>query len=137
MSKPPELRRLLREDLNEKDSNWIDKLISPINMFFEQVYSSFSTLTIGDNITGAITTISFKTPANYSTGGFNEVLVPWNKTVAAQVIFIGKINNKNRNIITNAVSITDWTQLTQQNIRINYISGLANSSIYEMTVLIL
>jgi hypothetical protein len=66
MSKLPTQKRLLREELKEAP-NWIDKLLSPINQFMENVYSLFNkNIDFTNNIRCDIVEVQFKTSATGS-----------------------------------------------------------------------
>ncbi len=68
MAKLPEQRRILKEDLQDAPS-WIDKLISPINSFFEDLYFALNkNITFRENIAAQIREIDFETSSDYDPG---------------------------------------------------------------------
>lgn len=140
MANLPEVKRLLREDFTEVKGDWIDKLIYPINMFNEQVYSVLNkSLTFEDNMAGDIYTTTFSTSSRYiSHKEFSVINIPWSNRAAPRIILIGKINEaETSNIITNPVSITDWIQTGPGVIAVRFIVGLHNSTKYNISFMIL
>lgn len=60
MAKLPGLKRLMLEDFPEQ-KGWIGKLLDPLNLFMEQVYSALSrNLTIAENMNQAVLTVRVK-----------------------------------------------------------------------------
>lgn len=136
---PPDFRRFSLEDIDPTKSGWIERLITPLNIFLEQTYSLFnSNLTVGDNINGRLIQTTFSTPSDYSTGGFTTFLIPWNKTVNANIVTLGYIKPSANllSVITEPTSV-QWNQINTANIRIDYITGLADSTKYTVRFLIL
>lgn len=139
MSSPPDFKRILREDLKEAPG-WIDKLITPINQFFEQTQSLFNgQLTVGDNVAGGLVKISFSTPADYTTAnGFTPVKFTWSRSGSMNAILIGKIavSSGNYTVMTKPVSL-DWRQLDVSTGQVNFITGLEPSTKYTATLVVL
>jgi hypothetical protein len=59
--KLPVIRKIRKEDLGGEAPAWIDRLLSPLNQFIEQVGVAITgRLTIGDNISGRIISQEFE-----------------------------------------------------------------------------
>lgn len=135
MAKPPEFRRVLREDIPDAP-NWVDPIITNYNLFLEQSYSLFnSNLTVGDNVTGRIYQTTFTTPSDYATGGFNSFQFAWSFFKNPEVVVVGKIEKVAGGIITDPVTVTSWSQPSANSVKISYISGLAASTKYNIRLL--
>jgi len=114
-------------------------MIVPLNLFMEQVYSAFNkNLTIGDNVTGKFAELSITTPADYATGGFPDTVVPWTFTKSVQAVFIAYIREDTDNFVAITQPVTiDWIQTSSTSITVNYITGLAVSTRYNVRLLLL
>ena len=142
MGRLPEYRRILREDLRDAPS-WIDKLLTPINSFFDIVYETLNrNITFNDNIACQIKEMTFKTLSTYTsatplTDGFEELVFKKTLPYKAQGVMIMRIyeDADDYRPITNAVSC-DWYD-TEGDIVINYISGLDDSTDYVVKFLVI
>lgn len=139
MAQLPELKRILREDLSDAEGEWVDRLLSPVNSFNEQVYSSLNNgLTIGDNVVGQIMVKTFKTPATYiQNKAFSPIEIEWKYKTPPRAVLIGAMRATDRDdIITNPLSL-DWRLTGPGKIVIRFIVGLKNATKYEASFVIL
>jgi len=130
----------MREDLKDAP-DWIVNLLTPLNSFMSSVYYALDNdLTFTENIASSVKTISFTTRSDYSSAspvsdGFDtqNVFNPLkSKPVSVQIVKITDLTNYN--IITNAVTLY-WEYLDGY-IKIKYCTGLADSTKYELNLLI-
>lgn len=140
MARLPPVRRITKEDLRNAP-DWVDYLLTPLNTFFESVYSALdNNLTLSDNVAGAVSTISFTTKSTYGTttpltDGFEMQTLTNPLRYKTKAVTVGQIIEKEKfSIITNPVSL-HWDYLNGQ-IRIKYITGLEASKKYEVNLLI-
>lgn len=131
--KAPDIRKLMRDDIDLKTDQGIDQLFNILNIFNEQVSLALDgNLTLGENVTGKVLEASFTTGASF---------VPFTVPVSGSTIssvsigFIQNVDNPSE-VITNAVTLTSWTQLSKQ-LKINYVTGLAANTRYKIRLLIL
>lgn len=142
MAKPPEFKRILVEDLKTtKDPvpAWMDRLIYPLNNFLEQTYNLFNrNLDFTDNIVGNISTYTFTTPPTYNVGDFTTFSIGWQFTKRVSGVIMLQIQQdvSNPPVITQPTTIS-WALINNSTIRINYITGLANSTKYNATFLLI
>lgn len=131
--KAPDIRKLIRDDIDLKTDEGIDQLFNILNIFNEQVSLALDgNLSLGENIAGRVV------EANFTTGSsFVPFTVPVSGTTISSVT-IGFIQNTDNpsEVITNAVTLTSWSQLSKQ-LKINFITGLAANTRYKVRLLIL
>lgn len=136
MAKIPSGRRISREDIPEAPG-WIVRLLSPINTFFDAVYNALNgQLTFVENIKSQIRTVSFTTASDYTSGNFPAVKFPnlLKTRVSGLLLLQVQLESDNFTPLTSAVSV-DWREVNQE-VVINYVSGLANSNTYLAKVLV-
>lgn len=130
----------MREDIPNAPE-WIDALINPLNTFMEEVYFALDRdLELETNVKGAIRTITFTTRSDYSTA--NPATNGWiiqkiNDPIGRkpECVAIGQVTDKDSfSVVTDPVSC-NWDYLNGV-VRINYIAGLADSTKYEIKLLI-
>jgi len=129
-----------RENLQEAPS-WIERLLSPLNLTINAVLQALqSNLVLEDNIVGQIRTVKFITDTNYSINStFNTVIIPWDfsKKKRPQAVWIGQVvQPSNQPPLTKAVTVPTWAY-DGASIRVPFITGLENSSTYEVTFVVL
>lgn len=141
MAELPSIRRIVREDIKNAP-DWIESLIGPLNGFMEEIYNALDRdLTIGQNLRGAIKSISFKTRSTYGTAspltnGWEVQKISNPMQVKPQLVIIGNVIDKDTFLpITSPVSLS-WDFLDGI-IRINYVAGLQADKRYEINLLIL
>ena len=135
MAKLPSIKKILKEDL--KDSPiWVDKMLYVLNRFMEEIYGALNRdLTFTDNIASSFKSISISTYANYPTSFDTMKIANPLRTNPTGVILIRSINSDNNSPIKSAIGI-DWDFL-DGNIRILHVSGLAASTNYQLSFLII
>ncbi len=142
----PEFRRILREDLPSAP-DWVNSLITPINLFFEQVYNAMNRkLTIGDNVNGMVYQGTVSVPSNYNNGvnsNFTKLNFQYTGNTPPKSIVVGQISLVSSTYVPmiHPVSI-DWSSSTSASssstlITVNYITGLTAGSQYTITLLCL
>ena len=140
MSKLPTVRRLSKEDIPDSPE-WFDKVLTPLNIFFESIYGALNKdITFSENISCNIKELTITTPAAYVT---NVVA----STPLTQ--FTNPLRNKPQGVITLALFETnlpfgalsiphsvEWTFLNEK-IQITHISGLTAKVKYTLRILII
>lgn len=141
MASLPPVRRITKEDLRDAP-DWITHLLYPLNTFMEAVYSALdANLTLGENVAGAISTLSFKTRSDYLTAspledGFETQTVTNPLKYKPRSVTVGQVIEKEKyTTITDPVNI-HWDYLNNS-IRIKYVSGLEASKKYEINLLVM
>lgn len=137
----PDYRQITRQDLPGSE-DWVDNLISPINLFFEQVYSILDGDVDFTNILGSVAEATFTTPANYASGtnnNFTAFTFPITFQGASAVI-IGNLvvnsNNYSTGFMPVAFPLGGWREATPGKITVNYLTGLAPSTSYIATFVV-
>lgn len=141
MASLPPVRRITKEDLRDAP-DWINNLLYPLNTFMEAVYSALdANLTLGDNVAGAVSTISFTTRTDYLTAspltdGFVTQNVSNPLKYKPRAVIVGQvIETEKFKTITDPVNI-HWDYLNGS-IRIKYVTGLEVSKKYEINLLVM
>lgn len=140
MARLPTQRRILREDVKEAPS-WIESLLSPLNSFMDSVYRALSqNITFGDNIPCDRRSIQFDTRSDYTsavplTAGFVPLRFQHNLKSKPFACIPLQVVAADGSVFTSPVSI-DWYE-ANGTVFINYITGLANSKSYTISVLVL
>ena len=137
----PPIRRITKEDLRDAP-DWVNFLLYPLNSFMESVYSALdANLTLGDNIAGCGScTLSFKTRSDYSTalvkkdGWELQTLSNPIRYKPTNVVIGNIIEKEGFSVITEPVNVF-WDYLNGS-IRVKYITGLQDSTKYEISLLI-
>lgn len=136
MAELPTIKRVLRQDLGRDVPSWVDSLLSPLNQFMEEIYSALNkSLTIPENVQGQKITLNFKTLSNYTTKNFTEIVFRNNLGKRMNLILVGnivKVNDPSHKFDSVFVS---WYDNGDGTVTIRYISGLENSSEYNITLL--
>jgi hypothetical protein len=131
----PTVKSIRREDIGPEAPAWVDNLLGPLTTFMEAIYSALNRqLTFQENIACTIRDFSFTTSSTYNTGDFTAINFPSGLRTKPIGCMILQITNANASVITSAVSLS-WEDLSG-NIKINYVSGLANSNQYNMRLLV-
>lgn len=140
MAKIPAVKSIRIEDISPEAPQWINNLLSPLNSFMENIYSALiKNITFTDNIACMIKDIDFRTTGNYtsSTKEFDTINITNTLKTTAQGLFIMNLYNSTDpySKITNAVT-PFWID-DNGIIKIQYITGLADSTNYKGKVLII
>jgi len=137
MATLPTIKRVQRSDLGGDIPIWVDSLLSPLNQFIEEVYSSFNkNLTIPENVKGQIKNLTFRTSSSYtSSKDFTEITYLNTLGRKTQILLLGYIEEigtpkKQHDAIT-----LSWYDNNDGTVTIHYISGLSNSKNYNITIL--
>lgn len=134
----PVFRRFTLQDIPNAP-NWIEQILTPLNLFCETTVSALNqNISIGQNVQGMKYSVSFTTPADYVTGGFNPITFNYIGGGQPNCLLIGSISNSSP--ILTSVSVTDWNlniNVSPFRVQVNYIAGLAASTKYNVTFLVL
>jgi hypothetical protein len=140
MASLPPVKKITKEDLRDAPS-WVTYLLNPLNTFMESVYSALdSNLTLGDNISADIVTISFKTRSDYGTttpltDGWEVQKVKSTTRYRPKSVVVGGIVDKEKFSTITSNIFVHWEFLNGF-INIKYITGLEASKKYEVNLLI-
>ena len=137
-----DFRRFVREDYPDSEQ-WFGNFLVPLNVALEQIKSALTgNLTINDNLRQQLVTFTVQTPANYTPdasppAGWNRVsfAVP-TRFNASGVIIVNATESASNYAPVTASSVT-WRQLTNEQVTILYIGGLAPSTKYSITALVI
>jgi hypothetical protein len=140
----PEFRRILKEDLNGAP-DWVDGIITPVNLFFEQLYDLLNAnLTVGANVNGMVYSGQFATPSSYSDGAntnFSTFSFNYTGAISPQSVLVGSIALVSSQYVTMVKPVhIDWSISTNSNssqpvITVNYITGLSAGNKYNIILL--
>jgi hypothetical protein len=137
--KLPTFKRILKEDLKEAPG-WIDKVIGPVNSFFESIYHALNKgLTFEENIAAQIRELSFTTTAGYNGTVAQWKVINFQSTLGkrAKGLILLQLTQVEAvyTPIENDICI-DWQDLNGD-IRIGLIRGLTASKTYQLRVLLI
>jgi hypothetical protein len=140
MAKLPAFKRIQREDFPEAPK-WVDRLIYPINQFFDSVYNALNKrLDFVDNLQGEFRTLSFTTTAAYNgtAANFDSIEFVHSLKVKPRGLLLCQIQKDGLaeySPIEGDVYL-DWVEVNGL-IEIGLVRGLAASTSYTMTVLLI
>lgn len=133
---PPKLTQLTQDAFLDAPS-WLQRVFAPLNLFMSQTWNCLQNLTIGQNVTGQIIDVTFKTGGNYTLGEFPKVSVKWPYRKSVQVCTVAQvIEDGNSTAIFFTAPFATWRQVGNT-VAINYISGLQDNKSYAVTLLVL
>lgn len=141
MAQIPDIRRIQRQDM-PGSPNWVDPLISPLNLFMEQTVAALSGNLNVQNIAMSLSNVTFSTPSNYSDGANNNFnaftfAIPFN---GASAVIVGSIDiNSNNYSFSNkpvVLPVGGWRETSPGKITINYLTGLTASTSYKAIFLV-
>jgi hypothetical protein len=136
----PTFRRFTLDDFPDAP-DYLNSVFDPLNLFAEQTVQVLTkSLVIGENIQGQKYQTSFSTGANYTTGTFTPIVLPYIGGGSPNICLIGRIIDQSGATILTPVSITGWyldTNKSPATIVISYIAGLGNSKKYQVNILAL
>lgn len=131
----PPVKSVRREDLGPDAPAWVDNLLGPLTVFMEAIYSALNKqITIRENIAATIREFNFVTKSNYSTGGWDIIQFPSGLKTKPTACWVGYIQEANQSIIYDPVTVS-WEDLSGD-IRVNYITGLSNSTQYTVRLIV-
>lgn len=134
--KVPAQYRLSKEDFKGAPS-WIDRVIYSFNKLLDGVVAILSgQVTFQDNIRSRIVSLTFTTDANYSTGTWTDLNVAVDfKESPIGVLPFRVVEKAAVYTPTKSALGVDWTY-ANGSVTIGYISGLADSKEYTVTLVI-
>lgn len=113
----PQLKRLITEDFISQKS-WIDKLIQPLNNFFEGISSALSKgLTITDNFDGEV--------RSFETVDFYPIKLAWTRKNRPKAVWVVDWSAKSgaTPTITAAVQV-QWSNASDGSLQIDKVVGI-------------
>lgn len=130
----PKVKRILKEDLKDAP-NWIDRMLYPINLFFDSVYIALNkNITFGDNIKAQVKQFEITGGA---TADLNTTSFSLSISSPMGLLLLSCIEQSdNYTSITNAVTIPSW-RVNGTNLLIDSITGLTSGTTYTITVLVI
>ena len=137
MADLPPIKRLDPDDYKEVEGNWLRRMISVMNQYFEATYRTLNKgVTLEDNIVSKVYEYTFTTKSDYTSGNFETIKFNNGIGKRARIVLLGQIVTVAGSYIpiTSAVTI-DWLDLNGT-ININHITGLANTTKYKATFLV-
>jgi len=134
MAGVPSIRRILREDLREAPS-WIEKLISPLNMFMDSVYTALNkNLTFGENIKGQIKSFTIEAGAASTDNVFE---FPATISGPQGVILLAAVQQGTTYTpLITSPQISSWSY-SDNTVYIDSIAGLTAGEKYNIKVLVI
>lgn len=137
--KLPIYKRISREDLQEAP-DWIGKMLYPINQVFETVYNTLNkNLTFADNFLSFQKSVQFTTKSTYTAGDWDVISFAIPSTFNVKVLGVLILNLKP--VDTTLIAGSDPTSLVwsedNRTVQINWVAGLANSTAYNLTVVVI
>jgi len=135
----PTIRRLLRENIPEAP-DWIDKLLNPLNKFFEETFAALDkNITFEENIRAQLKSITFTTGAAYDGTAANFEMLVFSSTLPTKVqgviIMQIKADTDNYTPIEGDVCL-DWQEINKE-VQVGLIRGLSTSTKYILNVLVI
>jgi hypothetical protein len=135
----PPVKRISKEDLPEAPP-WTEKLIYPINLFFDSVYRALNgKLTVPENILAEIREINFQVRSDYDGSDTDK----WdvlsfqsrlgNRARGLQVFQLLRVVDSSAFTPIASGVFVDWED-ENRNIKINYITGLTAGGKYLLRV---
>lgn len=125
------LLQLSKDSYPDFDSKII-RLFQPLNYFFQQVYQLSTDIVLGQNIPGMWYTIRFATLATYNTGDFPRIIFQPSFKKTVKSVLISQFRNVG-NLVVNTNPVTCQYEVTVNGIEIIYVTGLNNSTTYDIT----
>lgn len=135
----PIFKRINREQF-PNDVDWIGTLLYPLNSFMDTVFTTLSkNLTFADNIQSFEKSLQFTTSAAYSVGTWDVISVAIPETFKSRVsgVIVLQFGPKDSTLTANISGLyLAWEENNRQ-VNINWIGGLADSTIYNIKVLVI
>ena len=133
MAKLPPISRIVKEDF--PDEPWAEKLLWPVNRFFESVVSALNrNLTFTENLAGEIKQISFTTQATVA-DTWPIKFLPSTPSRPTDV-WVTSLRRTDGATTTSATSI-DWELASDGQVQINNIAGLTGGEGYIIRLAVL
>ncbi|PJZ98870.1 hypothetical protein CH369_18060 [Leptospira levettii] len=137
MASLPSQKKILEQDLGTDIPSWTRKLLTPINSFFESIYSAFNKdITFRENIRCEYRDLIVKTKEDYSSGEFELITFKNNLKEKIDNLQICQVSENKSNFIPVKEPVTvSWNEYNKE-ITIHYITGLENSKEYKIKIII-
>lgn len=134
MAKVPELRRLSPEDVDLTSQEGQSKLFTAFNYFAEQTQLALTgNLTLGDNVTALVQQVSFRTAPDYVLNRtFTPLTLNWTKLTRPVAVLVGQVSP-----LTYTAVQAVWDQTSAFQLKLRYLTGLADSTDYNVTLIVL
>lgn len=134
MAALPPVRRV---DRPPDAPSWLERLLDQINLFMDSVYLALArNLTFQENIRSNIRELTFTTSGGYDTGTFTPLRFATGlgvKAIGLLVLQLFETSDADEPILEPVVA--NWNEVNGE-IRVKYISGLANSTRYTARFLV-
>lgn len=138
MANLPSQKRILEQDLGSDVPSWTRKLLSPLNSFFESLYSAFNKdITFNENIRSEYREFIVNTSANYTISNeFQVIKFKNNLKEKVDTIIISQIAEDKPNFIPIYKPVTlSWNEYNKE-ITIHFVAGLEDNKSYKMKILL-
>lgn len=132
MAAPPRHRRVPIEDFDAAPA-WFQRFLSVFNEFATDAGNALAgQLTRSENLRGALKAITFDTKAVVA--NTFPIIVRHGLPAAPNAVWVGRIEPLTTgDVVTSAVAIV-WDNSTAEELRITYVTGLAASKRYRLTL---
>lgn len=140
MAAIPPIRTIYTQDIIDDDGNVEgEKLLYPLNLFMEASYNIFDKgITFSENIVSQINNLTFTTASSYvASDTFIPItyLINMNKRPEGVILLQTQVAEDINTVIVNPVTI-DWREATDGlSVSIGFITGLADSTKYNIRLL--
>lgn len=133
--KLPALKRLIKEDFQQKDKELVGKIGQVMNPATENISLALNNnLTFSDNIACAVVTIPITVDANGIPT--NPTSFPVSLNARANHIFVTRaLNANNSGVYVTAAPFVDWVENGGQ-ITVNHVTGLPANSTFNLTMIV-
>lgn len=134
----PPFRRISREDIPQAE-DWVGRLLHPINSVFEALASGLNKgITFEENIQSFSKTLQFTTDATYTSGSWNALsfAIPDTFKVRASGLWIIKGGPTVESASDISGIYVNWSE-NERTISINWLGGLADSTKYNFTFMVI
>lgn len=134
MAALPPIKRISKEDLREAPP-WIDRLLTPLNLFFETVYAGLNRgITLEENLLCQIKTFQVKAGAAATN---NTTSFPLTMKRLPQGLILLKASLVSGNYAPIAAAVYVEFTCDGVTVSITSITGLSNGSTYELKVILI
>lgn len=139
MSTPPTFLSFNADELDFSKPESREAFATRMNMFIQEVIQLFTgNLTFGDNLFGQIYSVSFTTQPTYvSNDDFTTINLPWGKPISHRGAVL--LSLKKADALTDVIKaplMVYTTQTSAQSVRVDFITGLEDSTRYNATILV-
>ncbi len=129
MSRIPPLSRLTSEEFKDQ-ADWIERLLTPLNLFFERVTSALNKgLTVADNMAGAMKTVELN--------GTWPVKVAWELNLRPVSVLVGQVYRTDGAsfVLANACQV-QWQFNQSGQLQIDGVTGITPDSSNKFKVVL-